>query len=200
MAFSQNPSTMCVANTCYLLVIGPLLLALCDIGNTDYKDDQDKDPSDYTRAQYSDGHAVNGVRKFSSPSDNGEENNKLRKHGEKFTYNNATPNSSINENISGAGNNGSDVDYDYDYDESHNIFNWSELIPTLVIYGATMVIGIAGNSLIIFTICRYRRMKSTTNVFLASLASADLRLIIICIPVKVRQQTFVLFSCLYGTE
>ncbi|KAJ9583276.1 hypothetical protein L9F63_022381, partial [Diploptera punctata] len=64
------------------------------------------------------------------------------------------------------------------------IYNWAELVPTLIVYGATMVVGIAGNSLIIFTICRYRRMKSTTNVFLASLASADLLLIIICIPVK----------------
>ena len=86
------------------------------------------------------------------------------------------------------GGNSSDIDdedYDYDLDFAHNFYNWAELVPTLIVYGATMVVGIAGNSLIIFTICRYRRMKSTTNVFLASLASADLLLIIICIPVKV---------------
>ena len=39
--------------------------------------------------------------------------------------------------------------------------------------------------LIIFTIARYRRLKTITNIFLASLASADLLLVIICVPVNV---------------
>lgn len=76
-------------------------------------------------------------------------------------------------------------DYDYDLYESYNTYFWAELLPALIVYSLTMALGIAGNSLIVFTICRYRRMKSTTNVFLASLASADLLLIIVCIPVKV---------------
>ena len=81
---------------------------------------------------------------------------------------------------------GDDYDYkDYDLAESWNTFFWAELCPTLAVYSLTMLLGIAGNSLIIFTIFRYRRMKSTTNVFLASLASADLLLILVCIPVKV---------------
>ncbi|CAH1398603.1 unnamed protein product [Nezara viridula] len=75
--------------------------------------------------------------------------------------------------------------YTYDIDESINTFFWDELMPTLIVYSITLLIGIAGNSLIIFTITVYRRMKSTTNMFLASLASADLLLILICIPVKV---------------
>ncbi|XP_054287823.1 QRFP-like peptide receptor [Macrosteles quadrilineatus] len=66
-----------------------------------------------------------------------------------------------------------------------NCFYWDELIPTLVVYGTTFLLGVVGNTLIVFTICRYRRMKSTTNVFLASLASADLLLLLICIPVKI---------------
>ena len=69
--------------------------------------------------------------------------------------------------------------------DRYNTFFWEELCPTLVVYVLTMVLGVVGNSLIVFTILRYRRMKSTTNVFLASLASADLLLIIFCIPVKV---------------
>lgn len=81
-------------------------------------------------------------------------------------------------------NNVSD-DYDYDVDENLSSYAWDELIPTLIIYGITMVIGLSGNFLIIFTTYRYRRMQSVTNVLLASLASADLLLIIFCIPVKV---------------
>lgn len=76
-------------------------------------------------------------------------------------------------------------EYDYDLAESLASYAWDELAPTLIIYGITMAIGLSGNFLIIFTTYRYRRMQSVTNVLLASLASADLLLIIFCIPVKV---------------
>jgi len=89
--------------------------------------------------------------------------------------------------------NATDDDYEYDWEESSNIFFWDELVPTLVVYGLTLVMGVLGNSLIVFTILRYRRMKSATNVFLASLASADLLLIIVCIPVKVN--IYRVFQC-----
>lgn len=82
-------------------------------------------------------------------------------------------------------------DYDYDVQESFNTYIWEELVPTLVVYILTLVIGVTGNFLIIFTIARYRRMKSITNVFLASLASADLLLILVCIPVKVRNFLYI---------
>ncbi|XP_042216630.1 QRFP-like peptide receptor, partial [Homarus americanus] len=75
-------------------------------------------------------------------------------------------------------------EYDYNYDEALETFFWGQLAPPLVVYVVTYVVGVVGNALIIFTICRYRRLKTTTNVFLSSLASADLLLILICIPVK----------------
>lgn len=78
-----------------------------------------------------------------------------------------------------------DPDEDYFLDDSMNTYDWWEVVPTLIVYPLIMVLGLAGNALIIFTTQRYRRMQSTTNVFLSSLASADLLLIIVCIPVKV---------------
>ncbi|XP_008193428.2 QRFP-like peptide receptor [Tribolium castaneum] len=69
-------------------------------------------------------------------------------------------------------------------DINNTIFDWNELIPAVVVYSVTFVLGLVGNCLIIFTTFQYRGMQSVTNVFLSSLASADLLLIIICIPVK----------------
>lgn len=83
-----------------------------------------------------------------------------------------------------------DYTYDYDIEEAVRTFFWPELLPTLLVYGLTFLLGLIGNALIIFTISVYRRMKSTTNLFLASLASADLLLILCCIPVKVRLACF----------
>ena len=60
-----------------------------------------------------------------------------------------------------------------------------ELIPVSVIYGFTLVLGILGNSLVIFSVSRYEQMMTITNTFLLSLASADLLLVIVCVPVKV---------------
>ncbi|XP_074601866.1 G-protein coupled receptor 54-like [Brevipalpus obovatus] len=77
--------------------------------------------------------------------------------------------------------------YDYDYENSVATFDYTHLIPTALIYGLTLIIGLIGNGLIIYTVSHFRRMRTLSNVFLASLASADLLLIIICVPVKFAQ-------------
>uniref|UniRef100_A0A8D8ZBZ1 Cholecystokinin receptor type A n=1 Tax=Cacopsylla melanoneura TaxID=428564 RepID=A0A8D8ZBZ1_9HEMI len=73
-------------------------------------------------------------------------------------------------------------DYDYDYEEASEMFVWTELMPTLIIYSITMILGIVGNVLIVLTTLLYKRMKSPTNLFLSSLAVTDLLLIVFCIP------------------
>ena len=64
----------------------------------------------------------------------------------------------------------------------------------------TLLLGVIGNLLILVAILGYKKMKSPTNVFLASLALADLLLCLICIPVKLAELfsfswTFGLFLC-----
>ena len=61
-----------------------------------------------------------------------------------------------------------------------------ELIPVSIVYGSTLILGIIGNGLVIFSVSRYEQMMTITNTFLLSLASADLVLVLICVPVKVR--------------
>ncbi len=65
-----------------------------------------------------------------------------------------------------------------------------ELIPVVLIYGLTMILGIIGNSLVVFSIIRYKRMQNVTNMFLTSLSSADFLLITLCIPIKVSVNNF----------
>ena len=76
-------------------------------------------------------------------------------------------------------------EYDYDYDASINTLPVGELVVVALVYGTTLLLGVIGNSLVIFSILRYRRMQTVTNIFLTSLASADLMLVIICVPIKV---------------
>ena len=76
--------------------------------------------------------------------------------------------------------------YEYDLDESYATFNWSELGPSLFVFGVTFIVGILGNTLILVAVLRHTHVKSSpVNVFLASLASADLLLILVCLPLKV---------------
>lgn len=78
-------------------------------------------------------------------------------------------------------------EYEYSYEDSvGGSIAWKDLLPVLVPYSLTLALGVVGNALIIYTVCRYRRLKSATNVFLASLASADLLLVLVCVPLKVR--------------
>lgn len=73
-------------------------------------------------------------------------------------------------------------DYEYDIDQ---IGPLEEFIPVVLAYGITLVLGVTGNLLVIFAITRYKRMQSVTNIFLISLSTADLLLVLICVPVKV---------------
>ena len=93
----------------------------------------------------------------------------------------------LSENIS-ATNSSNLTDYDYyiyDYEESVNTIPLGELVPVAMVYGITLLLGVVGNLLVIFSIMRYRRMQNVTNIFLTSLASADMLLVLICIPIKV---------------
>lgn len=90
--------------------------------------------------------------------------------------------------------NGNDSDsdlyseYDYDFEDSH-VLPLEELVPVSIAYGLTLVLGITGNILVIASVIRFRKLHSVTNVFLLSLASADLLLVVVCVPVKVKQIT-----------
>lgn len=81
-------------------------------------------------------------------------------------------------------------EYNYEYDPSANSYPKEEIVPLLTFYGLTLVVGLIGNCLVIFSICRYRRLRSITNIFLISLASADLLVVLICVSIKVRYSRF----------
>ncbi|KAL8582113.1 hypothetical protein ACOMHN_004033 [Nucella lapillus] len=74
--------------------------------------------------------------------------------------------------------------YYYEIDDSINSIPLGELLPVTLTYLITLLLGLVGNSLVIFSISYYRRMRTVTNVFLLSLASADLLLVLICVPIK----------------
>ena len=91
------------------------------------------------------------------------------------------------------GNYGNQSQEDYDYamyldymatvDSTH--IPTIQLVPVSIAYGMTFLLGLVGNTLVIFTILRYRRMQSVTNVFLLSLSTADILVVLICVPIKV---------------
>lgn len=79
-----------------------------------------------------------------------------------------------------------EYEYTYDISESFVTFDWTELGPSLFVFATTFCVGILGNCLILVAVIRHTHVKnSPVNVFLASLASADLLLILICLPLKV---------------
>ena len=76
-------------------------------------------------------------------------------------------------------------DYYYYYYEVDFSVPLGELLPVTLVYSLTLLLGLVGNVLVIFSISYYRRMRTVTNVFLLSLASADLLLVLVCVPIKV---------------
>lgn len=79
-----------------------------------------------------------------------------------------------------------DYEYNYDYDAAIAHLPLNELIPVTIFYSITLLSGLVGNILVIISVARFKKMQNTTNTFLLSLSTADLLLIVICVPVKVR--------------
>ena len=114
------------------------------------------------------------------------------------SYLNSIAKMEMSNNISSNKSNQSDYYYYYyDYEESVNNIPLEEFIPVAIVYGLTLLLGVIGNVLVIFSISRYRRMQSVTNIFLVSLSSADLILVLICVPIKV---SIFIWFVLWDTE
>ncbi|XP_035687866.1 G-protein coupled receptor 54-like [Branchiostoma floridae] len=53
-------------------------------------------------------------------------------------------------------------------------------VPT--VFAIICAIGIAGNALVIFVVCKYQQMKSVTNYYIVNLAIADIAFLVCCVP------------------
>ena len=60
----------------------------------------------------------------------------------------------------------------------------SIIFSTLIIlcYCIIFLLGIVGNSLVVFVVCRNKSMQSVTNVFITNLAVSDVLMCLLCVP------------------
>ena len=59
----------------------------------------------------------------------------------------------------------------------------------IVVYIAIMILSVAGNMLVIYTIWKHRHMRTVTNMYLANLATADILVAIVVLPLKLVEYT-----------
>jgi len=52
----------------------------------------------------------------------------------------------------------------------------------IVAYSSVIVVSVAGNGIVILSVVTCRRMRTVTNYFIVSLASADLVMAVLCVP------------------
>ncbi|ELU11863.1 hypothetical protein CAPTEDRAFT_209653 [Capitella teleta] len=62
---------------------------------------------------------------------------------------------------------------------------YRERVIFVITYSLVMVVGLLGNSMVLVTIGKFLGTKSVTNTFIASLACADLLVIMICLPFQI---------------
>ncbi|XP_027275239.1 kiSS-1 receptor isoform X5 [Cricetulus griseus] len=54
------------------------------------------------------------------------------------------------------------------------------LVP--LFFTALMLLGLVGNSLVIYVICRHKHMRTVTNFYIANLAATDVTFLLCCVP------------------
>ncbi|XP_075833887.1 kiSS-1 receptor isoform X1 [Microtus pennsylvanicus] len=54
------------------------------------------------------------------------------------------------------------------------------LVP--LFFAALMLLGLIGNSLVIYVICRHKHMRTVTNFYIANLAATDVTFLLCCVP------------------
>lgn len=50
------------------------------------------------------------------------------------------------------------------------------------LYGIVFALGVSGNSLVVYVICRDKSLQTTTNVFIANLAVSDVVMCLLAVP------------------
>jgi len=76
----------------------------------------------------------------------------------------------------------------FEFEENNDNYDQKLLVKLILfvpIYVFTFLTGLIGNVLVIFCILTVKSLRNITNIFLVSLATADLMLIILCVPLKV---------------
>lgn len=58
------------------------------------------------------------------------------------------------------------------------VFSW--MVP--ILFGLMTIIGVAGNSLVIYVIIRHGQMKTVTNYYIVNLAITDISFLLFCAP------------------
>lgn len=71
-----------------------------------------------------------------------------------------------------------------DYGEFDKGVDWTVMAPATAAFGLIFLLGLSGNTMVIFAIHRCRRLHTMTSLLLGNLAVADLLLIMFLIPIK----------------
>ena len=67
-------------------------------------------------------------------------------------------------------------------EELYYYYLWTYVAPTL--FACIILIGIIGNSLVIYTICSSKVKRTSTNLLLLNLAITDILFLLVCVPFK----------------
>ncbi|XP_064605776.1 allatostatin-A receptor-like [Liolophura sinensis] len=76
--------------------------------------------------------------------------------------------------------------YEGDIDNlRHPWIREAHFIPTVTVFASTFLLGVVGNSLVVFALVGDKKRRNVTSSFLVSLACADILFLMICVPYEI---------------